>query len=579
MNFARFLFKMNDKGLKGHSPMGIRKLLQIVSGLYCIILIVFIKPVKGINPCDGYGDEIKDTCPLGMYCNAPSGGTCQPCHYCDFPQVIKSQFISKCRCQNDGQFCKLEDRTAGAPIIQNIIDLNRYRQLERFSYVYDGNHTLQCTVRPITTQRSHVTTQPEPILTATQADNTSAFSVGTTITDNASQDGDRSAEKCKKLLPPDNGYIEKSNMTVGGVTVFRCNDTFTIDGTPELICKSDGEYSKDRPTCKKEQALFPTNRGVLVFFVIAVVAVAMGIVAMVAMCLYCRKKGRCNVQGSNSNLGPSPSDATNANNNIDETAERDQLLSEANLNTVENGQLPSTPDDSSSLRPSPSDATNADNNIDETAEVDQLLSGTEANLNTVENGQLPSTPGDSTNSSVSDEDNSTTVLCEDETGSSSQASVDIEMDRLTSTTTQVTMVPDSLEDIPSSNQEFCNCSLSLIKWREIESSLSTFLQDESSKRRFVERIFECSDGTTPCDITINGICQRDPQRDFTEILQDGMTLFNINTHRVMATALRSVKHGDEFSARPDLIDDLLQGLTRLEDCYSCRDDVVTTVLA
>ncbi|XP_071822033.1 uncharacterized protein [Apostichopus japonicus] len=532
MNFARFLFKMNDKGLKGHSPMGIRKLLQIVSGLYCIILIVFIKPVKGINPCDGYGDEIKDTCPLGMYCNAPSGGTCQPCHYCDFPQVIKSQFISKCRCQNDGQFCKLEDRTAGAPIIQNIIDLNRYRQLERFSYVYDGNHTLQCTVRPITTQRSHVTTQPEPILTATQADNTSAFSVGTTITDNASQDGDRSAEKCKKLLPPDNGYIEKSNMTVGGVTVFRCNDTFTIDGTPELICKSDGEYSKDRPTCKKEQALFPTNRGVLVFFVIAVVAVAMGIVAMVAMCLYCRKKGRCNVQGSNSNLGPSPSDATNANNNIDETAERDQLLS-----------------------------------------------GTEANLNTVENGQLPSTPGDSTNSSVSDEDNSTTVLCEDETGSSSQASVDIEMDRLTSTTTQVTMVPDSLEDIPSSNQEFCNCSLSLIKWREIESSLSTFLQDESSKRRFVERIFECSDGTTPCDITINGICQRDPQRDFTEILQDGMTLFNINTHRVMATALRSVKHGDEFSARPDLIDDLLQGLTRLEDCYSCRDDVVTTVLA
>ncbi|PIK52034.1 hypothetical protein BSL78_11047 [Apostichopus japonicus] len=161
-------------------------------------------------------------------------------------------------------------------------------------------------------------------------------------------------------------------------------------------------------------------------------------------------------------------------------------------------------------------------------------------------------------------------------GSSSQASVDIEMDRLTSITTHVTLVADSLEDIPSSNQEFCNCSLSPIKWREIESSLSTFLQDESLRRRFVERIFECSDGTTPCDTTVNGICQRDPQRDFTEFLQDGMTVFNINTHRVMATALRSVKHGDEFSARPDLIDDLLQGLTRLEDCYSCRDDVVTT---
>lgn len=58
-------------------------------------------------------------------------------------------------------------------------------------------------------------------------------------------------EKCKKLLPPDNGFIEKSNTTVGGVTVFRCNDTFTIDGTAELICKHDGEYSKDRPTCKK----------------------------------------------------------------------------------------------------------------------------------------------------------------------------------------------------------------------------------------------------------------------------------------------------------------------------------------
>lgn len=129
-----------------------------------------------------------------MYCNAPSGGTCQPCHYCDYLQVMNSQFISKCRCQNDGQFCKLEDRTAGAPIIQNITDLKQYAVLDRFSYIYDGNHTLQCTVRPITTQRSHVTTQPEPILTATQADNTSAFSVGTTITDNASQDGDRSGE-------------------------------------------------------------------------------------------------------------------------------------------------------------------------------------------------------------------------------------------------------------------------------------------------------------------------------------------------------------------------------------------------
>lgn len=69
-------------------------------------------PITAEERCNGYGDNLLDTCPSGFYCNAWEDGTCEKCDFCHLGQVLGQEMILKCYCQGG--------RDGGSPSSYNL---------------------------------------------------------------------------------------------------------------------------------------------------------------------------------------------------------------------------------------------------------------------------------------------------------------------------------------------------------------------------------------------------------------------------------------------------------------------------
>ncbi|XP_065177643.1 E-selectin-like [Sycon ciliatum] len=55
--------------------------------------------------------------------------------------------------------------------------------------------------------------------------------------------------QCSELAEPENGIIGRTSHAVYGVTVFACNEGYSLLGISTSVCKSDGKWSSETPTC------------------------------------------------------------------------------------------------------------------------------------------------------------------------------------------------------------------------------------------------------------------------------------------------------------------------------------------
>ena len=57
---------------------------------------------------------------------------------------------------------------------------------------------------------------------------------------------------CPPLPPIDNGMVEVSDLFPGGVATYTCDPGFILVGDPTRICRDDGTWSGEEPTCERK---------------------------------------------------------------------------------------------------------------------------------------------------------------------------------------------------------------------------------------------------------------------------------------------------------------------------------------
>ena len=62
---------------------------------------------------------------------------------------------------------------------------------------------------------------------------------------------------CRALVAPENGFlfldlVENDQYFAGDIVIFACANGFELVGSPNLVCQSDGEWTGEEPTCKRE---------------------------------------------------------------------------------------------------------------------------------------------------------------------------------------------------------------------------------------------------------------------------------------------------------------------------------------
>ena len=57
---------------------------------------------------------------------------------------------------------------------------------------------------------------------------------------------------CPELPAIENGMVSWSGLSPGGVATYTCDDGFILVGDPTRICRDDGTWSGEEPTCERK---------------------------------------------------------------------------------------------------------------------------------------------------------------------------------------------------------------------------------------------------------------------------------------------------------------------------------------
>ena len=57
---------------------------------------------------------------------------------------------------------------------------------------------------------------------------------------------------CPSLPDIDNGMVEVSGLSPGGVATYTCDPGFILVGDPTRICRDNGTWSGEEPTCERK---------------------------------------------------------------------------------------------------------------------------------------------------------------------------------------------------------------------------------------------------------------------------------------------------------------------------------------
>ena len=59
-----------------------------------------------------------------------------------------------------------------------------------------------------------------------------------------------------------NGVVSVTQLGVGGIALYQCNAEYSLTGSPNRICLSDGKWSGEIPTCTHSMYVEPYHANV-----------------------------------------------------------------------------------------------------------------------------------------------------------------------------------------------------------------------------------------------------------------------------------------------------------------------------